>query len=211
MQTLNGLHSLFRHVLLRENDGDLFRTVIAVVKEDHYIALGYTSVAVSVHKRLHELVRVLVLIRMAVVASLYGCYHIRLFSTFTVHQLVICHFDALPAFVAVHRIESTDDGSDMCARTVTYTLKGCDKTLTATRVGVTPVHETVNIRLVGYAVLLGYLHQFEEMIQRTVYTAVRAQTHDMQFLTCCLCSLVSRYYLGVLHDRVIADGAVDLH
>ena len=49
VQTRDGLHALFRHILLRKNNGDLFGAVVAVVKEDDYVAFGDTSITVSVY------------------------------------------------------------------------------------------------------------------------------------------------------------------
>ena len=49
VEARDGLHALFRHILLRENNGDLFGAVVAVVKEDDYVAFGDTSITVSVY------------------------------------------------------------------------------------------------------------------------------------------------------------------
>ena len=211
VQPRNSLHALLRHVLLGQNDRDLFRAVVAVVEEDHYVPFRNPSVAIRVHQRLHELIRVLVLLRVTVVAALHGGYHVGLLTTNAVHQLVISHFDALPTLVAVHRVETADDRSDMCAVSVAYFLQVGYKTLAAARVGVTTVHETVDESLLRHAVLFRDLHQFEQVVQRTMYAAGGAKTHDMQFLARCLRGFVCRNDLRVLHDRVVADGAVDLH
>ena len=211
VQPRNSLHSLLRHVLLGQNDRDLFRAVVAVVEENHYIAFCNPSVAIRVHQRLHELIRVLMLLRMAVVATLHSGYHVGLLTTNAVHQLIIRHFDALPALVAVHRIETTDDRSDMCAVCVAYFLQVGYKPFAATRIGVTTVHETVDEGLLCHAVFFRDLHQLEQVVQRTMYAAGGAQTHDMQFLACCLRGFVSGNNLRVLHDRIVADRAVDLH
>ena len=49
------------------------------------------------------------------------------------------------------------------------------------------------------------------MVQRRVYAAGGTKTHDMQFLPLRLSRLVGCNNLGILHDRVVANGAVDLH
>ena len=109
VQALNGLHALLRHILLRENNRDLFRAVVAIVEEDHHIAFGDTSVAGRIHQRLHELIGIFMLLRMAVIATLHGLYHIGFLAAFAVDELVIGYLDTLPAFVTVHGIETTDN------------------------------------------------------------------------------------------------------
>ena len=151
------------------------------------------------------------LLRVTVVATLYSRYHVGLFAAFAVDELVVSDFDTLPTFVTIHGIETTDDRRDMCAGLVANALEVRNEALTATRVGVTAVHETVYEGLIGYAVLFGDLNEFEEVLQRTVYTAIGAETHDMQFFALRLCSLVSGYDLRILHDRVVTNRTVDLH
>ena len=46
-----------------------------------------------------------------------------------------------------------------------------DESLAALRVGVTTVHEAVNISLVGDAVFACDVNEFEEVVERRVYTA----------------------------------------
>ena len=122
----------------------------------------------------HELVGVLMLLRVAVVATLHGGYHVGLFAALAVDELVVSDLDTLPAFVAVHGIETSDDGSDMRTGLVAHFLEVGDEALTATRVGVTAVHEAVDEGAVGYAVFLGDLHEFEEVIEGGVYASVGA-------------------------------------
>ena len=93
----------------------------------------------------------------------------------------------------------------MGTRLIAYALQLFDEALAATRIGITAVHEAVYKGLIRYAVFAGYLYQFEEVIQARVYTAVGAQTHDMQLLALGLGSLVSSLDLGVLHDRIVAN------
>ena len=64
---------------------------------------------------------------------------------------------------------------------------------------------------IGYAVFLRYLHQFEEMIQARVYATIGTQAHEMQFLTACLSCFIGRFNLRILHNRVVANRAIDLH
>ena len=99
----------------------------------------------------------------------------------------------------------------MGARLVAYALQLLDEALAATWIGIAAVHEAVYKGLVGHTILLSDLHQFKQVVQARVHTAVRAQTHDMQLLALGLSSLVSRPDLGVLHDRVVANRSVDLH
>ena len=211
MQIFQRVHALFRHVLLRQHDSDLFGAVIAVIEEDNHIAVTDTSVASRVHQRLHKLIGIFVLLSMTVVATLYSSHHIGLFAPLAINQLIVSHLDALPTFVTVHGVETTYDGSYMGAVRIAHALQVLYKTLTAARVGVTTVHEAMHEGLISYAVFLRDLHQLEQVIQRRVYTAVGAQTHNVQFFAFCLCSLVSSYYLRVLQNRVVTDRAVDLH
>ena len=148
---------------------------------------------------------------MAVVAALHSSHHVGLLTTDAVDELVVSYLDAFPAFVTVHGVETADDRRYVCTGAVTHALQVFDETLAAARIRIAAVHEAVHEGAIGHAVLFGYLHQFEEMVERTVDTAVGAEAHDMQFLACRLCCLIRCLNLGVLHDRVVADGAIDLH
>ena len=146
------MHALFGHILLRENNGNLFRTVVAVVEEDHRVAFFYSAVASRVHQRFHELIRIFMLLGVAIIATLNGCHHIVASKTFAVNQLIISHFDTFPTFVTVHGIETSDDRRNMRTILVTFFLKISHKTLTRTRISVAAVHETMHKRAVCHPV-----------------------------------------------------------
>ena len=93
---------------------------------------------------------------------------------------------------------------------LTYLAELLDESCTALGVGVTAVHETVDVGL-GQPVGLANLNELEEMVERRVYTAVRGQTHQVEFLAVFLGIAIGSLHLGVLHDGAILAGAVDLH
>ena len=151
------------------------------------------------------------LLGVAVIATLHSCHHIRLLTTDAIDELVIRHLDALPAFVTVHGIETTDDRSDMRTVGIAYLLQVSDESLTATRVGIAAIHEAVYESLVRYTVLLSYLDKFEQMVEGRMYASIGAQAHDMELLAGSLRSLVCRDDLRITHDGVVADRTVDFH
>ena len=53
----------------------------------------------------------------------------------------------------------------MCTGLVADTLQVLDEPLSAARVGITAIHETMHKCAIGYAVFLGDLHQFEQVIK----------------------------------------------
>ena len=62
------MHPLLGHILLRERDGNLLGSVVAIVEENDYIAFLNSAIAVCVYERLHEFIGVLMLFGVAVVA-----------------------------------------------------------------------------------------------------------------------------------------------
>ena len=56
LQARNSLHAFFRHILLGQYDSQLFRTVVAVIEENHYIAFFNRTVEVGIVNRFDELI-----------------------------------------------------------------------------------------------------------------------------------------------------------
>ena len=71
-------------------------------------------------------------------------------------------------------------------------------------------HEAVHECLLD-AVFLTNLDEFEEVVERTVYAAVRGQTHQVDVLAVSLRVLVCADDFGVLHDAAVGTSAVDFH
>ena len=63
----------------------------------------------TVDQWLHELVGVLVLLRVSVVARLYARHHVSHLAPLSVYQQVISHLDAFPAVVTVHGVITAYD------------------------------------------------------------------------------------------------------
>ena len=111
---------------------------------------------------------------MAVIAPLYGCHHICLLASFSVDELIIGNLDTFPSFIAVHGVETSDDGCYVRTGPVANLLQVSNESFSASRVGVTAVHETVYEGLVSHSIFLGNLDQFEQMVERTMYSSVGA-------------------------------------
>ena len=110
LQVGNGLHALLFHILLREHDGELFGAVAAEIEEDNYVSFLDATIYFAANQRLHELVRVLVLLRVRIVTGLHTFHHISHFAPFSVYQQVISQFNAIPMLVTVHGVVPADDG-----------------------------------------------------------------------------------------------------
>ena len=117
----------------------------------------------------------------------------------------------LPAFVTIHGIEPAADTGYLATRLLHVRLKLVDEPYTRTRVGITAVHETMYKRLTLQSVLLGYVAQVEQVVERTVYTTVAGQTHDVQVLARLFCVAESTLNLRVLQNRTILACTIDLH
>ena len=179
LQAGDGVHTLFGHILLREHHGELLGAVVAVVEEDDHVAFLDASVHVGVHQRFHELISVLVVFRVRVVAALHAFHHVADLSSLALHELVVGNFHAVPAFVTVHGVEASDDGSDVGTVLVAHFLEVGHEALAALRVGVASVHEAVDIGAFGHAVFLGNLNQLEEVVERAVNATGRGQPHEV--------------------------------
>ena len=155
LQAGNGVHPLSIHVLLGEDYGQLLGTVITEVEEDNGIALLYTAVIRLVHDRLHELVG-----HALGVGFLHSLDHVGGFASLTAHKLVVRYLDTLPALVTVHCIVAAYYGGHL----VTALHELVNESLAALGVGVTAIHETVNVCLVN-AVLACNVGQAEQMLQ----------------------------------------------
>ena len=127
-----------------------------------------------------------------------------------VHQRVVSDLHALPALVAVHGVVTADDRGQPARRCGHVLLEVGDESLAAARVGVAAVHEAVHERIFDL-VLGGDVAEFEEMLQRRVHAAVRHEAHEMHVHAVFLGVFERGFHLRVLHDRVVAAGAVDLH
>ena len=85
-----------------------------------------------------------------------------------------------------------------------------DEACAALGVGVATVHEAMHKHLVE-SILLAYLHQFEQMVERRMHTAIRGQSHEMEFLAVGLGIAISIFDFWVFEDRAVLACTVDLH
>ena len=170
-------HALFRHVLLSKHHSQFLGTVVAVVEENHYIAFLDCTIHRRIIDSFHKLIGYTFVIRF-----LHGSHHVRSLLAFTFHQKVVSLFHTFPTLVAVHGIETADDGSNDAARLLALGLQLLDEALSALRVGVTPVHEAMHVSMLD-AVSLGNAAQREQMVQRRVHATGRGQSHQMHALT----------------------------
>ena len=205
----HGVHSLGGHIRLRQHDGKLLGAVVAVVEEDHQVVrtdhADGLSGSVDAHDGLDELVR-----NSLVVGFLHGLDHVRRLLADAVDQRVVSDFHPLPAFVAVHGVITADDRGHLARRCGHVLFEVGDEALAAARVGVAAVHEAVHERIFDL-IFGGDVAEFEKMLQRRVHAAVRHEAHEMHVHAVFLGVFERGFHLRVLHDRVVAAGAVDLH
>ena len=198
LQIGNGCHAQLRHILLREHRGQLPGAVAAEVEEDDHVALLDAAVDVAIDQRLHELIGVLVLLGVAVVARLYALHHVVHLATLAVHDEVVGLLDAVPVLVAVHGVVTADDRCDAaCARLVHVPLNVGNEALAGVGVGISAIHEAVDVA-VEDVVLLGYVQEFQQVVQRRVDATCRCQAHQVQFLAAGLGVAVRRLDLRIL-------------
>ena len=164
------MHFLFRHILLCKHNGKFLCAVVAIVEEDDNIAFFNTSVNVSVNEGFHKLVRILVLLRVSIVTTLYTFYHIGYLASLAFNQLVVSNLYAIPTLITIHCVEAANDACNVCPILIAYSLQLADKALTALGVSITTVHKAVNVSIVSYTVFLCNLDEFEKVIERRVYT-----------------------------------------
>ena len=125
-------------------------------------------------------------------------------------EKVVGFLHAVPAFVAVHGVETADNAGDVGVVLVAAGLHLLDESLAATRVGVASVHETVDEHLVFQAVFLADFYEFEQMVEGGVDAAGGRQPHEMELLAALFGVAVGRNDALVLQDGAVGTGAVDL-
>ena len=128
LEVRNGRHTILRHVLLGKHDGELFRAVVAVVEEDHYIALldgSHWLAITNMYDRFDKLVGYAFCITL-----FYSLEHVFCCFSLALNDTVVSDFHALPTFVAVHGVEATLDRSDLAAAGSQVLLELVDETKT---------------------------------------------------------------------------------
>ena len=98
------MHTFLGHILLGEYHGEFLGAVVAVVEENHHVALLDGAVDTGIVDGLYKFIG-----DTFVVTLLHGSHHIGSLLALAIDEQVICHLDALPALVAVHGIVATDD------------------------------------------------------------------------------------------------------
>ena len=147
------------------------------------------------YDRFDELVR-----HIGIVAGLHRFVHRLKLCTFAAHEQVVGFLYTLPAFITVHGVESSADAGYLAAGLLLMGFQRIDESYARTRVGVAAIHEAVYERPALQAILLGYVAEVKEVVERTVHTAVTGQTHDMQIRAVLLGITEGGLNLGVLHD-----------
>ena len=209
VQIRYGHHALIRHILLRKHNRHFARAIITIIKEDHYIAflnLSERLTVTNMHNRLNELVRYI-----GIVGCLHSLMHILEISTDTVHQTIVRNLHAFPTFVTVHGIETSLNCCDFTGSFLHLCFEFINESDTRTRVGITTIHKAMYKRATVQTIFFCYLQQEEQMVKRTVHTAVGCQTHDVQFLTALFRMTEGRDNLRILTDRAILASVVDFH
>ena len=206
LQVLDSMHTLFRHILLSEDDSQFLRTVVTVVEEDHYVAFLDSTVYSRIVDWLDEFV-----CHAFVVRFLHSLNHVSSILTLAFYQEVVSFLHTFPTLVTVHGIETAHDRSDGTCALSTMSSQLFDEALTALRVSITTVHEAVDEGTFAYTIFLGDIAKLEQVVERTVYTTVGCQTHEVNVLAVFLGIAESRYHFLVLHDAVVSTSTVNLH
>ena len=210
LQIGNRSHPLLGHILLSQHNGEFLCAVVAEVDEYHDVALFDAAVNIGVDKRFHKLVGVLVLLSVGIVAILHALNHVVNLFADAVNQLVVSNLDTIPTLVAVHCIETADDARNGGSVLLANLSQLPYEALAALGVGVAPVHKTMNVGVLQ-SINFGYLDEFEQMVDARMNSAITAQAHQVQALACLLGITVGALDLGVLQNRVVAAGTVDLN
>ena len=85
-----------------------------------------------------------------------------------------------------------------------------DEALTALWVGITAVHETVNVCILQ-TIFLRNLNQLVEVVERRVHAASRGKTHQVELLACLLSIAVSVDDFLILQNITAFASLVDLN
>ena len=153
MQILDGVHALLGHILLGQHCGDFLCTVVTIIEEDNHVAFLYAAIHVGIHNRLYELIGDIVVIRF-----LHCSLHVGSLFTYAVYELVISNLYAIPTLVTVHGIITAYDRGYNARALLAMLLQVVDKAFSALRVGVTTIHETVQVHVLQ-SIFLGYVAQ----------------------------------------------------
>ena len=204
----NRVHSLLGHILLGEGGGDFAGPVVAEVVEDDGIAFldlgeGLTG-GIGNDAGFHELIG-----HIGIVRSLDGIDSGRILGTHAAHQHVVGLFYAVPAFVAVHRIETAAHRGNLTGGFGHLAFQLLQEAAAAARIGITTVHERVDIDLVQ-AFLRRYGQEFIHMLQGAVDTAMGRKAHQVELLSGGLHILIDRLDFRIVQQFVAPAGHVDL-
>ena len=163
LQVLDGVHALLRHILLGQHLRELTGAVVAEVDEDDDVAFLNGAVDLGVVDGLDEL------IGHAVGVALVHCLEqvVGLFAL-ALNEQVVGFLDAVPALVAVHGVETADDGGDVGVVLLAAVEDVLDEALTALWIGIAAVHEAVHEGVLQ-SVFLGNLDELEQMVKRGVH------------------------------------------
>ena len=159
LKVLDGVHTLGRHILLGEHLGKFLGAVVAEIDEDHYITFLYGTIHSSIVDGLYKFV-----CHILGIAFFHGLHHIRSLLALALYEQVVGFLHTFPTLVTIHGIKTTYDAGNVSTIGITGILHLLDKTCTAFGIGVTTVHETVNVGIFQ-AVCLGNFNQFEQVLK----------------------------------------------
>ena len=77
------------------------------------------------------------------------------------NKIVVSNLQSVPALIAVHRVETADDRSHVCALLVAFLFELFDKAFAAARIRVAAVHKAVDVSFITDAVSAGYVDELE--------------------------------------------------
>ena len=162
--------------IICENAGHLAGTVRAEVHKDHGIALLHAA-ALTGHARDHEFIG-----HIGGVAGVNALLPVYGVVALAVNKGGVGLFLAVPVAVTVHCVVAAGHCGDPAqAQLVDLGLQVAQKALAVMRIGVTAVHDAVQIQLL-YAHGLGHFHHAEPMIAVAVYAALAHKAHQVNCL-----------------------------
>ncbi len=189
--------------IIAENAGHLAGTVGAEVHEDDGIAILHAATLTG-NGGDHEFISLAIRIR-----SLNGLLCIGGMVALAVNKSGISLFFTVPVVVTVHSIvTAADTGDGANTQLVQLGLQVSQESLTGMGVGITAVHDAVQINL-GCAHMLGHFQHAEPVIGMAVNAAGTNQAHQVDGLAGINGSFHVLDQHGVLEHFAVLDGLGD--
>ena len=84
------------------------------------------------------------------------------------------------------------------------------KAFTAFRIGIPAIHKTMD-KYILEIIFFGYITKFKKMIERTMYSSIRSQSHKMDILPFFFCIRKSRNNFRIFQNTIICTSSIDLY